>query len=315
MDYKNAHSPLNNQTFLTCSEVEKKLYIQTREDEALQSELEANPRTILEHNCPQQFLKGKEPQRFSTSTIEEHILSKPTSRRALLAASALAAIGITGCGASTTEATKAVTPVASAAVNNTSTSNSHLQKLIDGNLRFQRGQVIGSNQMAAQRQATAQIPKPIAIIVCCSDARVPPELIFDQGLGALQVIRTAGHVLDDAALGSVEYVIASWPIPLIVVLGHQRCVTVSTAIQAIDQNHTEPGSIQSLVEYMRPSILKAEGQGITRLTNAIHNNIAHTVDTLSGSKIISNAVNAGKLTIVSSYYDVDTGKVSMLTNQ
>ncbi len=316
MVQKNTHLSVNHQTFSTCSEMEKELYIRAQKEETFQHKLQAGPGAVLEHNYPQQFPEAKESQGFSLNNIEENLLSKSTSRRALLAASTLAAIGMTGCAASTTKSTRAATPTKTIETNNTpTTSKSPLQKLLDGNLRFQRGQAKWPNQTIAQRQAVAQKQTPFAIIFGCVDSRVPPELVFDQGLGDLLVIRTAAHVIDNAALGSIEFGVAELSIPLLVVLGHERCGGVSAAIQAIDHHEAAPGSIQSLVEYISPSVLKAQGQGDARLTSAIHNNITYTLHMLSSSKIINDAVNDGKLTIVGSYYDLDTGAVSVLTNQ
>jgi carbonic anhydrase len=302
----------NHRTLLTCSEMEKEQYVQAQKEETIQRELQAGPRDLLDPSHPQRFPEGKESQGFSLNTFEENALSKLTSRRALLAASALAAIGMTGCAASNTTAN----PTKTIETNNTpTTSKSPLQKLLDGNLRFQRGQAKWPNQTIAQRQAVAQKQTPFALIFSCVDSRVPPELVFDQGLGDLLVVRTAAHVIDNAALGSIEFGIAELGIPLLVILGHERCGAVTAAIQAIDHQQAAHGSIQSLIEYMRPSVLKARGQGDTRLTSAIRNNIIYTLHMLSQSEIISDAANTGKLTIVGSYYDLDTGAVSILTNQ
>jgi carbonic anhydrase len=306
----------NHRTFLTCSEMEKEQYVQAQKEETIQRELQAGPRDLLDPSHPQRFPEGKESQGFSLNTFEENALSKLTSRRALLAASALAAIGMTGCAASTTKSTRAANPTKTIETNNTpTTSKSPLQKLLDGNLRFQRGQAKWPNQTIAQRRAVAQKQTPFALIFGCVDSRVPPELVFDQGLGDLLVVRTAAHVIDNAALGSIEFGVAELGIPLLVILGHERCGAVAAAIQAIDHQQAAHGSIQSLVEYIHPSVLKAQGQGDARLTSAIHNNIIYTLHMLSQSKIISDAANTGKLTIVGSYYDLDTGAVSLLTNQ
>ncbi len=94
----------------------------------------------------------------------------------------------------------------------------------------------------------------------CVDSRVPPELVFDQGLGDIFNIRTAGHVIDNAALGSLEFGVAELGIPLLLVLGHERCGAVSATIQAVDHQEKAPGSIQALVEYIRPSVLAARGE-------------------------------------------------------
>jgi carbonic anhydrase len=241
------------------------------------------------------------------------MLFKLTTRRAFLAASSLSAIAMTGCASSRSSQTISVAPTQQTAVQTIPpTGNQALQKLLEGNLRFQRGQAKWPNQTSIRRQAIAKAQTPFAIVFGCVDSRVPPELVFDQGLGDIFTIRTAAHVLDNAALGSIEFGIAELNIPLLVVLGHERCGAVSATIQAVDHHEDAPGSIQSLVEYIRPSVLKAQGQGDTRLTNAIRNNSIYTVNMLSRSKIISEAIKAGKLTVVASNYDLDTGAVSII---
>jgi carbonic anhydrase len=245
------------------------------------------------------------------------MLFKLTTRRAFLAASALAAVGMTGCASTTTKQTASSAPTSAGATATAistpgnrplPTSKQALQKLLDGNFRFEHGETV------AQRQAIAQKQTPFAIVFSCADSRVPPEIVFNQSLGDLFTIRTAGHVIDNATLGSIEYGVADLSIPLLVVLGHERCGAVKATIEAIDHHTAVPGSIQALVDYVRPSVLKAQGQGNVRLASAIRNNVIYTVNALSSrSKIISDAVNAGKLTIVGADYDLDAGTVRMIT--
>ena len=252
---------------------------------------------------------------FSTHSeveIEENLFSKSTSRRALLAASALAAIGIAGCGGSPTESTVATTPAQSTESNSTYPSGNPLQALLDGNQRFQRGQAKWPNQTVARRQAVSRIAKPLAFVVGSPDPRVPPELIFDQGLGDLVVFRTPVNMVDDVIIGNIEVSISAWPVPLLIVLGGSHDAIVMSAIQAIDQHTALSKNLQPLADYLRPSILKAEGVGIARVTNAIHNNIIYTMNLFSKSTTISDAVNAKTLTIVGGYYDTNTGAVSIV---
>jgi carbonic anhydrase len=136
--------------------------------------------------------------------------------------------------------------------------------------------------------------------------------VFDQGLGDLFDIRTAGHVLDGAALGSLEFGVAELKIPLLVVLGHKRCGAVNAAIKAVDTGEEAPGSIQTLVEYIRPSALDAQGTGGQRLASAIYNNTVRTMQNLLASEILSSAVEAGNLMMVGAHYDLDTAVVSIV---
>ncbi len=234
------------------------------------------------------------------------------TRRAFLVTSGLSVIGMAGCASSS----KLAPIQAELTVEGTipPTSNQALQKLLEGNLRFQSGQAKWPNQTAAQRQALAQEQTPWAMVFGCVDSRVPPELVFDQGLGDILDIRTAGHAIDNAAMGSIEVGIAKYGIPLLVVLGHERCGAVSIAIEALDHQEKEEGHIQTLAEYIRPSVLKAQGNGEDRHASVVHNNTLYTVKALFSSKIVSNAVKDSKLTIVGGHYDLDTGAVSIITN-
>ena len=110
------------------------------------------------------------------------------------------------------------------------TSEQALQTLLDGNKRFVAGQARHPNQSSERLAEVTRGQRPIAIVVSCSDSRIPPEIVFDQGLGDIFVVRTAGHVLDDAALASIEYAAEHLHVPLAVALGHQDCGAVKAAV-------------------------------------------------------------------------------------
>jgi carbonic anhydrase len=193
------------------------------------------------------------------------------------------------------------------------TSSEALKKLRQGNLRYQKGKAIRPNQTSSRRKAIAQKQNPFATIFSCVDSRVPPEVVFDQGLGDLFVIRTAAHVIDKAALGSLEFAVAELHIPLLMVLGHERCGAVGATINAVDSHENAPGSIQTLVDYIRPSVLTAHGTGAARFDEAVRINSRRTVQILlRESTILTDAVTSHKLEIVAARYDLDTGNVSML---
>ncbi len=191
-------------------------------------------------------------------------------------------------------------------------SSAALELLQAGNLRFQKGKVIWPNQTRARRIAVAQKQNPFAIVFSCVDSRVPPELLFDRGLGDIFTIRTAAHVIDQAALGSLEFGVAEVNIPLLVVLGHQRCGAVTATITAINTHEEPPGSIKALVDYIRPAVLEAKGTGATLVNNAVHINTTRTVQALRQSTIINDAIKSEKLALVAAYYDLDTGAVTII---
>src|SRR6266581_3615229 len=131
-----------------------------------------------------------------------------------------------------------------------------LAKLKEGNLRFATSEVSKGKPTAARRKETAQAQRPFAIIVACADSRTGPELVFDQTLGDLFVIRTAGNLIDDHALGTIEYGVGNLGARLIVVLGHQRCGAVKAALAS---DHA-PGHIASLVRDLQPAVIAAKGK-------------------------------------------------------
>jgi carbonic anhydrase len=160
---------------------------------------------------------------------------------------------------------------------------------------------------AARRTKLATSQSPYAIIVSCSDSRVGPELVFDQDLGEIFVIRTAGEVLDDPGLGSIEYAVEHLHSPLIVVLGHERCGAVSAAVAGGEA----PGHVAALVKAIQPAVQSTKGQAGDPIDIAVRANVRDVVHQLeSTAPILSESVHAGHLKIVGAYYDLDTGEVS-----
>lgn len=143
----------------------------------------------------------------------------------------------------------------------------------------------------------------------CSDSRVPPEIIFDQGLGDLFVIRLAGNILDDAALGSLEYAVEHLGVKYIMVLGHERCGAVDAAVKGGEI----PGHIGSLVEAIQPAVEKVKNLPGDLLDNAVRANVTLVVQQLKSSgPIIEELVKKGALTIAGARYDLDDGEVKIL---
>ncbi len=150
----------------------------------------------------------------------------------------------------------------------------------------------------------------------CADSRVAPELIFDQGVGDLFVVRVAGNVVGGAGpivKGSIEFAVAELGVRLIVVLGHGACGAVKAAVQHIDQNDVLPGSIRGLVELIRPAAAAVRGKPGDKVDNAIKANVAKGVDQLKGlDPILSEFVKKGDLKVVGAVYELKTGTVQWL---
>jgi carbonic anhydrase len=183
-----------------------------------------------------------------------------------------------------------------------------LARLKAGNERFAKSKVSTGKPVAARRAETAKEQHPFAIIVGCADSRTAPEIIFDQNIGDLFVIRTAGNLVDDYALGSIEYAVDHLGARLIVVLGHQRCGAVKAALAG----GSAPGHINSLVRDIQPAVAASKGKEGDALTNAVHENDAEV-----GAKIRKQAQLgelASQVRIVEGYYDLDTGKVEWTEN-
>jgi carbonic anhydrase len=189
-----------------------------------------------------------------------------------------------------------------------------IARLKAGNARFVSGKPTHPDQSVARRTELAGGQKPFAVILSCVDSRVPPELLFDQGLGDLFVARSAGQVLDDAVQGSIEYGIAELQVPLLVVLGHEKCGAVKATLEAVEKQSPPMGNdIDALVEAVRPAVEKAEAdKAPDRLDAAVHNNVVNIVAALGEDPVLAAAVAAGKLTIAGARYDLDTGTVEFL---
>jgi carbonic anhydrase len=189
------------------------------------------------------------------------------------------------------------------------TANQAVQKLMEGNLRFVSGNLAHPDQSAQRRAEVISAQYPFAVIVSCSDSRVPPEIIFDQGIGDIFVVRTAGQVIDNVTLGSIEYAIEHLNVPLVVVLGHDSCGAVKAAVAGGEA----PGHIGSLVDAISPAVKKARAMNGDLLNNSIDINIQNIVINLILSQpILSKAINGGKLKIVGARYALNSGAVKMI---
>ena len=151
---------------------------------------------------------------------------------------------------------------------------------------------------------------PFAVLVGCSDSRVSPELLFGRGLGELFIYRVAGNTVDRAALGSIEYAVAELGVPLVLVLGHERCGAVAAAVSVVEKNTIYPGAIGEMVEPIVPAVLRAKSKGGDLLDQAVRENVRGVVARLrQEGPILSDAVGAKRLRIVGARYDLDDGAV------
>lgn len=192
------------------------------------------------------------------------------------------------------------------------TPDQALQRLMEGNQRYVANKTLPVNESASRRAEVAQGQQPFATIFSCVDSRVPPELVFDRGLGDLFVIRTAGHVIDNAVLGSLEFGVAELRIPLLLVMGHEKCGAVKATIETVEKNASAEAEINWLVEGIRPAVEEAKAQSGDLLDNAVNANIALTVERLKSSPILAEALQQGTLQIVGARYDLDTGSVEVM---
>lgn len=187
-----------------------------------------------------------------------------------------------------------------------------LERLVSGNGRFVNGQMRHPHEDPAWRQGLASGQHPFAAIFGCVDSRVPPELVFDAGLGDLFVIRTAGTVLDDATLGSLEFGVEELHIPIILVLGHEKCGAVKATIDILEQRLAAPDRINFLVNAIEPALTDVRPEGGDLLDKCVRRHVTRTVERLRATPILRDHVAAGKLLVVGARYDLDFGTVELL---
>ncbi|KAA1248970.1 carbonic anhydrase [Mycobacterium simiae] len=181
--------------------------------------------------------------------------------------------------------------------------------LTEGNQRFVAGKPEHPSQSVEHRASLAVGQQPTAVIFGCSDSRVAAEIIFDQGLGDMFVVRTAGHVIDAAVLGSIEYAVTVLNVPLVVVLGHDSCGAVNAALTALDSGALPAGYVRDVVERVAPSILMGRRDGLNRTDEFEARHIHETVSQLmSRSTAIADRVAAGTLAIVGVTYQLADGQ-------
>jgi carbonic anhydrase len=195
-------------------------------------------------------------------------------------------------------------------------SDQALKMLIDGNKRFAAGQNTHAGRTPDDFKPLSAGQFPIAAIVGCSDSRVALEILFDQGIGDLFIIRIAGNYIDGAGAavkGSIEYAVAELNVPLVMVLGHSQCGAVKAAIQHLHDHDALPGAINDLVNNIKPAVVESEGKPGDPLENAIEANVRRGVIKLKTlAPVVEPAVKSGRIKVVGGVYDLATGIVKLL---
>jgi carbonic anhydrase len=180
-----------------------------------------------------------------------------------------------------------------------------LKQLMDGNARYVQGQPERSDQ-----RPSAAPQHPIAAILSCSDSRVPPELIFDRGVGSLFIVRAAGNTCDRLGIQSLEYAVAHLGTRLIVVMGHDQCGAVDAAVKTYPKHDVGP-----MLENIYPAVRAAKSGSGDTFSNAIDENAMLVAKRLEQEPAFASAIKSGKLKIVAARYALDTGKVKILSPQ
>jgi carbonic anhydrase len=188
-----------------------------------------------------------------------------------------------------------------------------LKLLVEGNRRWVSGRLTHPNQSVKRRLALRHVQNPFATVFSCIDSRVPPEVVFDRGIGDLAVIRTGAQVLDQGVVfGSIEFTPDHLGTPLILVMGHQRCGAVKSAIHIIQDGGTAPGHIQSIVDALRPAYAVAIRQQGDLVDNMVRAQTKLTVRRLRADPLLQEFIHKGKLRIAGAYYSLDTGVASII---
>lgn len=184
--------------------------------------------------------------------------------------------------------------------------------LREGNQRFAAGIPQRPGQGFAHRAQLVSGQNPQAVLFGCADSRVAAEIIFDQGLGDMFIVRTGGQVIDSAVLGSIEYAVTKLGVPLIAILGHDACVAVGATLQALDTGELPGGYIRDMVVRVMPTILAGRKDGLTSIDQFEARHVQDTAtNLLQHSHVIAEAVHAGTLAIVCLTYTLADGCVTL----
>lgn len=194
------------------------------------------------------------------------------------------------------------------------TADEALTKLKEGNARYLSAPQLCAADLLNQRKRVAQAQAPWATIIACSDSRVPPELLFGGlGLGEIFVARNAGNMVDTATMGTIEYGSEHLGIPLVVVMGHERCGAVTAACEVLEKHTKLPGSIGPMVNAIVPSAKAVHGKPGDFVDNTVRESARRTAAKVATkSEIVSHLIKEKKVQVVAAYYDLDDGRVEFL---
>lgn len=194
------------------------------------------------------------------------------------------------------------------------TADQALRRLLDGNERFVAHQERYPDRGPEVRLRLADAQHPFAVILGCADSRTPPELLFDEGLGDIFVIRNAGNIVDVMALAGVEYGVAHLGVSLVLVLGHERCGVITAAVAVARGDEEVQGHLWSLIDAVRPALDEVDSGSGDVVDAAVRAHVRLQVKRLCrADPIVSRAVKTGALRVVGARYDVDRGRVEILT--
>jgi carbonic anhydrase len=188
-----------------------------------------------------------------------------------------------------------------------------IKKLLEGNRRYIAGKNSANHRTAKRRAEVYKGQHPFAVIVGCSDSRVPPEILFDQGIGDLFVVRSAGNVIDDIAIGSIEYAVEHLNVQLVLVLGHEHCGAVDATLKGGEVG----GKLKSVVDAIRPAVEKAKAKGQTShscdlLCSSVKSNARMVAEKIrKSSPVLTESIENGILRVVGAYYELDSGLVTL----
>ncbi|MFJ7942660.1 carbonic anhydrase [Streptomyces sp. NPDC096354] len=236
-------------------------------------------------------------------------------RRALLAGGlAVATVALAGCSSSSAAPSATASPTSSASPQaRPTTPAAAFTRLMDGNKRWVSGDLHHPDRDPDRRELVAQTQEPFGSILSCIDSRVPPELLFDTGLGDLYVMRTGGEAVGPVVTGSVEYGPMTSGTPLVVVLGHQRCGAIKAAYESIRDGKPLPGNLEAIVKALRPAYEQAVREGGTDPVETMARaQVRLTAADLRSNQDLAPLVGKGALAVVGAYYSLDTGKVEVL---
>lgn len=233
----------------------------------------------------------------------------PPRRFVLTGGLTAAAALLSGCSAKSTPKRTTAAPEP-----RPSTPDGAYSRLLEGNKRWVSGSLNHPDRDPDRRELVAQAQDPYGVILACIDSRVPPELLFDTGLGDLFVLRTGGQVVGPVVTGSVEFGPMTAGTPLILVLGHQRCGAIDASYKALRDGAPLPGNLQAIAKALVPAYeLTVKDPGADPVDTMIRNQIKVTADELRANADLAPLVAKGSLAVVGAYYSLDTGGVEVLT--